>query len=368
MQSDAKGNIDRLDLLVKVILHFYTHMEEQKEGYVHRTFIVDPGQQPMRIDLYLMTKLEKITRNKIQKGIKEGHVLVDDKQIKANYKVQGGEVITIVMDEPVRTHEGLIAQDIPLDIVFEDDYLLVVNKPAGMVVHPGVGNRDGTLVNALAHHLGQVDGPVLEGNDADRPGLVHRIDKDTSGLLVIAKDEHSLSHLAQQFFDRTTERNYLAVVWGNFDEPKGTIDKPIGRHPNQRKIMHAVEEDEMGKHAITHYEVLEDLYYVSLINCKLETGRTHQIRVHMKSIGHPIFNDATYGGTRIVKGTVFSKYRSFVEHNFSLIDGQALHAASLGFEHPVTHERMYFEKEPPAGFSEMLERWRNYTNDRKSKL
>src|SRR5690606_6980628 len=263
----------------------------------------------------------------------------------------------------------VIPENIPLDIRYEDEYLLVVHKPAGMVVHPGYGNYQGTLVNALTYHVEQSDLPVLEGNDPDRPGLVHRLDKDTSGLLVIAKNAHVLQQLASQFHDHKPERRYLAIVWGSPEPSEGTIHKPIARHPKNRLLFTALHEDSdmEGRHAVTHYKVLKDFYYVSLVECRLETGRTHQLRVHMESIGHPVFSDLRYGGDRIRKGTVFSRYKQFVENCFKICNRQALHAQSLSFVHPVTKEKMTFESELPEDMAELVERWERYVQDRMGK-
>ncbi len=334
--------------------------------YELHKIIVDPKQSFIRIDKFLMTKLERVTRNKIQKAIKNEEVKVNDKIIKSNYKVRPNDIISFLLPKPSTETSGVIAENIPLDIKYEDDDLLVVYKPPGMVVHPGFGNKTGTLVNALAHYFKEIELPVKEGNLSDRPGLVHRIDKDTSGVLVIAKTEEAMSHLGKQFYNHTVERKYQALVWGSPEETSDTIETYIGRDPSNRTRFMAFTEEEEGKHAITHYKVLEDLYYVSLIECQLETGRTHQIRVHLKHIGHPLFNDAKYNGDRIVKGTVFSKYKTFVENNFKILNRQALHAKSLGFIHPRTGEKMYFETDLPDDMMQCLERWKKYLSGRKS--
>ena len=327
---------------------------------------VDKKQEPMRLDKFLYGRLFNITRNKLQSAIKEGIILVNGKAVKPNYKVRGGDIVTGVIPKKRPPHlSGVVAEDIPLDIVYEDEHLMVVNKPSGMVVHPGISNYSGTLVNAVKYHLDNESLPVMEGNFEDRPGIVHRIDKETTGLLLIAKNDEALTHLAKQFFDHTIEREYYALVWGSFKEKEGTIDLNIGRNPKNRKLMTVFPEGEAGKKAVTHYKVLEDLYYVSLISCRLETGRTHQIRVHMKHLGHPVFNDSSYGGDKIVKGTVFTKYKQFVMNNMKMLPGHALHARSLGFIHPATGEKMYFEAGLPKEFQTVLERWRNYV---KSKL
>lgn len=342
-------------------------MSEEEDGDVelfeHYDILTDPGQSPIRIDKFLMDKLERSSRNQIQNAIKAGNILVEGKEIKSNYKVRPNENIKVYLDKP-KDSFVVVPEDIPLRIDYEDEHLLVVYKEPGMVVHPGVGNRSGTLVNALAFHL-QKKLPVMEGNTPDRPGLVHRIDKDTSGLLVIAKTEHAMTHLAKQFFDHTIERKYQAIVWGSFEEDKGTIDEYLGRHPRDRKLMTVFPDGDEGKNAITHYRVLEDLYYVSLIECQLETGRTHQIRAHMKYKHHPLFNDVKYGGDSIVKGTVFSKYKTFVHNCFKIIPRQALHAKSLGFIHPETGKEMFFDSELPADMQGALEKWRHYVANRK---
>lgn len=340
----------------------------QDEFYLHRTIIVDPGQTPLRIDKYLMDRLEKVSRNRIQNGIKHGHILVNEKKVKANHIVKPLEEITLVLPEPPKEDHQVLPEDIPLDIIYEDDDVLIVNKEPGMVVHPGVGNYSGTLVNALTHYLGDKGGPVMEGNPTSRPFLVHRIDKDTSGLLVVAKTEMAMSELAKQFFDHTIERKYQAIIWGSFEGETGTITGNIGRSPKDRRMMKVYPDGDEGKVATTHYKVLQDLYYISLVECQLETGRTHQIRVHMKYKGHPIFNDAKYGGNQVVKGTVFSKYKSFVLNTFKEIPRQALHAKSLGFVHPRSGERMFFESELPEDMTVVLDKWTKYLNTRKEKI
>ena len=339
-----------------------------EEYFLHRTIIVDPGQQPLRIDKFLMDRLEKVSRNRLQMGIKEGAIRVNDKQVKSNHIVKPLQEITILLPEPPREEFQVIPENIPLDIIYEDDDLLIVNKVAGMVVHPGTGNFTGTLVNALAYHIGDKDQPVMEGNPTNRPYLVHRIDKDTSGLLVVAKTEIAMTALAKQFFDHSIERKYQAIIWGSFDEETGTITGHIGRSPKDRRVMKVFPDGDFGKDATTHYKVLQDLYYISLVECQLETGRTHQIRVHMKYKSHPIFNDERYGGDKIVKGTVFSKYKSFVFNTFKEIPRQALHAKSLGFIHPTSGERMHFETELPSDMQTALSRWNKYLETRKSKL
>jgi 23S rRNA pseudouridine1911/1915/1917 synthase len=329
---------------------------------------VDPRQSPMRLDKFLMDRMEKVSRNIIQNGIKEGDVLVNDKKSKSSYNIRPGDLIQVFFSEDDVYNFDVKPEDIPLDIRYEDDDLMVIYKPPGMVVHPGVSNWTGTLVNGLVHYMQSQQLPVMEGNQQDRPGLVHRIDKNTSGLLVVAKNEKAMTALAKQFFDHSIEREYLALVWGSPDPSKGTINAHIGRHPTDRLKQHVFPEAENGKHAVTHYEVLEDLYYVSLVKCRLETGRTHQIRVHLSFKGHPLFNDHKYGGDKIVKGTVFSRYKQFVNNCFKLLPRHALHARSLGFIHPSTGEKMYFHTELPDDMLALLEKWRHYVRHQKSKL
>ena len=332
----------------------------------HYRFDVDPGQTPLRIDKWLMTKIERITRNRIQTAIKEKSILVNGKEVKSNYKVRPRDVIVIVLPEEPREKKFAVPEQMDLDIRHEDESILIIHKPAGMVVHPGIGNYTGTLVNGLAYYLSNnSDFPLLPGNDPTRPGLVHRIDKNTSGLLVIAKTHNAMAHLAKQFFDHSIDREYVSLVWGNFDNTEGTIEGNIGRHPKDR-VKHCVFPDgDEGKHAVTHYKVIEDLYYVSLVECKLETGRTHQIRVHMSHLGHPVFSDEKYGGDQIRKGTVFSKYKQFVHNVFKVLPRQALHAKSLGFIHPTTKEYMKFETELPEDMALALEKWRHYVTHKK---
>ncbi|MEM6380242.1 MAG: RluA family pseudouridine synthase [Bacteroidota bacterium] len=332
--------------------------EDSRELYEHHHIKVDDGQELLRIDKFLMDRLPNVTRNKVQAGIREGFVKVNNENIKPNYKVHPGDEVSVMLPEPPRD-EDLVAEDIPLDIVLEDEYLLVVNKPAGMVVHPAYQNWSGTLVNALAFHFEQL--PEMEGNEG-RPGLVHRIDKDTSGLLVIAKTEQAMNGLAKQFFDHSIERTYYALVWGVPEETTGTIDVNVGRSLKDRRITSAFPKADFGKNAITHYVVLEDLRYVSLMKCNLETGRTHQIRAHMKYLGHPLFNDATYGGNEVLKGTVFTKYKQFVQNCFKVMPRQALHAKTLGFTHPITKEKIFVDSELPEDFIQVVEKWKNYIN------
>jgi 23S rRNA pseudouridine1911/1915/1917 synthase len=318
--------------------------------------VADAGQNLLRVDKFLVNRIENASRNKIQDAAAAGSVLANGNPVKANYKVKPGDTITIEMSWPPREIE-IIPEDIPLNIVYEDDALIVVNKQPGMVVHPGFGNYTGTLVNALAWHL--KDHPWFQSNDP-RPGMVHRIDKDTSGLLVIAKTEEAKSTLARQFFYKTTERTYQAIVWGSMKEDEGTITGNIGRSIRDRKQMTVFEDESMGKPAVTHYKVLERLGYVTLVQCNLETGRTHQIRVHLKYIGHTLFNDERYGGNQILKGTTFTKYKQFVKNCFTLLPRQALHAKTLGFEHPVTGEFMRFDSDLPDDMVQTIDKWRNY--------
>lgn len=326
--------------------------------YEHYRYVADKGQQPLRVDKYLMNRIENATRNKIQKAAKDGNIYVNDVAVKQNYKVKPGDVVTVLFEHP--PYENLLVpEDIPIDIAYEDDDVLVVNKEPGMVVHPGHGNYSGTLINALTFHFDN-----LPNNSSNRPGLVHRIDKDTSGLLVIAKTEEAMTHLSKQFFNKTTEREYVALVWGNVEEESGTVEGNIGRHPKNRLQNTVFEDDEdeaRGKHAVTHFKVLERLGYVTLLSCRLETGRTHQIRVHLKHIGHTLFNDERYGGDKILKGTTFSKYKQFVDNCFKALPRQALHARTLGFVHPTTGEMMQFESKIPDDMEACLEKWRNYS-------
>lgn len=321
--------------------------------YIRFRFVADQGQMPLRIDRFLTDRVENATRSKVQQAIDEGKVMVSGKPVKSNYKVKAGDVIEIISFEEPRSLE-VLPEDIPLNIVYEDEDLIILNKQAGFVVHPGHGNYTGTLVNALAHHMGAAPD---SGNI--RPWLVHRIDKDTTGLMVVAKNEIAMNKLAAQFKAHSIERTYNALVWGDFEEPRGTIIGHVGRSARDRKVFTVYPDGEHGKHAVTHYEVLESFRFVSLVACKLETGRTHQIRVHMKYIGHTLFNDAFYGGDKILKGVVFSKYKQFIENCFQLLPRQALHAKSLGFEHPSTGKWIQFESELPSDFQSVLEKWRS---------
>lgn len=327
------------------------------ELYEHYNFIADKGQEVVRIDKFLLDRMPNTSRNKIQLAAKNGNVLVNEKVVKSNYKIKPKDVVSIVLPYPVRELE-LIPQDIPLSITYEDDSLIVINKPSDMVVHPGYGNYKGTLVNALVYHFDNL--PERKENYYGRPGLVHRLDKHTTGLLVVAKTEEALNSLAKQFHDRTTERRYWALVWGDVQED-GTIEGHLGRSLKNRKVMQVFPDGEYGKPAITHYKVLERFGYVTLVECKLETGRTHQIRVHMKSIGHPLFHDLEYGGDKILKGTTSAKYKSFIDNCFDLIPGQALHAKTLGFHHPANREFLSFNSDLPEGFEQILAKWRKYT-------
>ena len=330
--------------------------EQDEELFEHHAFTVDKGQSPLRIDKYLMNRIENATRNKIQSAAKDGSIYVNGIPIKSNYKVKPNDKIRVLLEHP--PYEYLLTpEDIALDIVYEDEVLLVVNKPAGMVVHPGHGNYSGTLINALVFHFEN-----LPNNSSNRPGLVHRIDKDTSGLLVIAKTEEAMAHLSKQFFKKTSEREYVAIVWGNLEDEEGRIEGSIGRHPKNRLQNTVFEGDdsEKGKPAVTHYKVIERLGYVTLVSCKLETGRTHQIRVHMKHIGHTLFNDERYGGERILKGTTFSKYKQFVDNCFKVLPRQALHAKTLGFEHPVSGKWMSFDSPIPDDMQQCIQKWRTY--------
>ncbi|MFW6309885.1 MAG: RluA family pseudouridine synthase [Prolixibacteraceae bacterium] len=329
---------------------------EEIELYEHYRLTVDPGQSPVRIDKFLANRMDNASRSRIQAAAEAGNILVDEKPVKANYKVKPNEEIRIVMDYPRRELE-IIPEEIPLDIVFEDEQLIIINKPPGLVVHPGHGNYTGTLVNALAWYF--KDLPLFNKEDP-RPGLVHRIDKDTSGLMVVAKTEQAKNKLAAQFYEKTTERRYHALVWGSLKEDSGTVTGHIGRSLKNRQVFTVFPEGDYGKDAVTHYKVLKRIGYVTLVECQLETGRTHQIRVHMKYINHPLFNDATYGGDKILRGTTFSKYKQFVQNCFNLLPRQALHAKTLGFLHPQTGEKMLFDSELPKDMKTVVEKWENY--------
>lgn len=334
--------------------------DEEQELYEHFKITIDKGQEPLRIDKFLMNRIQNATRTKVQQAIEAGNVLVNEKAIKSNYKVKPNDKVVVVFAHPPREIE-IIPQNIPINIVYEDDYLVIVNKDPGMVVHPGYGNYKGTLVNALTYHFDQL--PKKKGAEF-RPGLVHRIDKNTSGIIVVAKEEIAMTRLAKDFFDRTIDRTYVALVWGDFKDDSGTITGNIGRSIKDRKVMDVFPDGEFGKHAVTHYKVLERFGYVTLIECKLETGRTHQIRVHMKFAGHPLFNDEVYGGDKILKGTTFAKYKQYIENCFKLLPRHALHAKSLGFKHPHTQKKVFFDSEIPADMSQVIEKWRNYSENK----
>ena len=334
-------------------------ISDSDELFEKHVIIIDKGQEAIRIDKFLMQRIEGATRNKIQQAIENEMVLVNDKPIKKNYNTRPGDKI-VVYDTNSPESSEIIPQNIPLNIVFEDDDLMIINKPVGMVVHPGSGNPDNTLINAVAWHL-QHNCPEIDEKELTRYGLVHRIDKNTSGLIVVAKKQKVMSELAKQFFDHTVHRRYNAVVWGNFDEPEGTITGHVGRSQKQRKLFTVYPEGDYGKEAITHYKVLENFNYVSLVECRLETGRTHQIRVHMQYKGHPLFNDDFYGGEKIVKGTIYTKYKQFVENCFAICPRQALHAKELGFVHPTTKENMMFVSELPDDMAQLIEKWRKYS-------
>lgn len=341
-----------------MILNNDDYQEDDDNLFEHHSFIAAPSQSPLRVDKFIMNFVENASRNKIQAAAKDGAIFVNNMTVKSNYKVKPGDKVQVMFTHP--PYENLLTpEDIPLDIVFEDDYLMVVNKAAGMVVHPGHGNYSGTLINALLHHFNG-----LPLNSDNRPGLVHRIDKDTSGLLVVAKTEQAMTHLARQFFDKTSERSYAALVWGSVEHDKGTVEGNIGRHPKNRlqNTIFLGDDEYKGKPAITHYEIQERLGYVTLLTCRLETGRTHQIRVHMKHIGHTLFNDARYGGDAVLKGTTFTKYKQFVQNCFSVLPRQGLHAQSLGFEHPMTGKRLSFTTPLPNDMQLCIEKWRNYAS------
>lgn len=335
-------------------------VNDPAELYEHFRVVVDKGQSPVRIDKYLFERLVNSSRNRIQRAADQGFVMANGKPVKSSYKVKPCDVLTVMMDRP-RYDNDIIPEDIPLDVVYEDDDLMVINKPAGLVVHPGCGNYHGTLVNAIAWHL--KDNPKYDSNDP-QVGLVHRIDKDTSGLLVVAKTPDAKTHLGIQFFNKTTKRKYNAVVWGLVANDEGTVVGNIGRNPKDRMQMAVLDDPTQGKHAVTHYRVLERLGYVTLVECVLETGRTHQIRVHMKHIGHTLFNDERYGGNEILKGTHFSKYKQFVNNCFETCPRQALHAMTLGFVHPRTGQEMFFTSPLPEDMTNLIDKWRNYISNR----
>ncbi len=337
-------------------------LTDQQELFEHYRFKADPGQSLLRIDKFLSDRLENSSRTRIQNAASAGNILVNNNPVKPSYKVKPGDIVQVVLPTPPREIE-LIPQNIPLNVVYEDDDVMVVNKEPGMVVHPAYGNYTGTLVNALMWHF--KDLPLFNTGES-RPGLVHRLDKNTSGILVIAKNEFALNRLSKQFFDRTTDRRYNALVWGIPDPPEGTITGNVGRSIKDRKIMQVFNDENEGKPAITHYKVLEDLGYISLIECKLETGRTHQIRVHFSHIKHPLFNDEEYGGDQILKGTTFTKYQQFIKNCFKILPRQALHAKSLAFDHPVTGKRLSFDSDLPDDMVQVIEKWRKYISGRES--
>ena len=332
--------------------------EANDELYQRLQFSIDKGQEPLRIDKFLINRMEGGTRNKLQQAINNGLVLVNGKTIKQNYKIKPLDEIIIYADSSPQSTE-VIPEKLDLLIVYEDDDLMIINKPAGLVVHPGSGNYSGTLLNGVAWHL-QKNNPLISEESLPRFGLVHRIDKNTSGLLVLAKNDKTMRHLAKQFYDHTVRREYIALIWGDMKNEEGTIAAHVGRNQRYRKLFAAYPEGDHGKEATTHYKVLERFNYVTLVQCVLETGRTHQIRVHMKHIGHPLFNDDTYGGDKIVKGTVYAKYKQFVENCFSICPRQALHAKTLGFLHPSTGKEIFFESEAPDDMKNVIEKWRNY--------
>ena len=333
---------------------------DNNELFEHFRFTADPGQTPLRVDKFLFNYLENTSRSRIQSAANAGNILSNGSPVKPNYRVKPGDIVSLVLPHPPRKIK-LIPEDIPLDIIFEDEDVIVLNKQSGLVVHPGYGNYSGTLINALMYHL--KDNPLFHSGE-ERPGLVHRIDKNTSGLLVVAKNELALNKLASQFFHKTSKRTYSALVWGDMKEEEGTIVGNIGRNPKNRKQMHVFPDGDQGKEAVTHYRVLEQLGYVNLVECRLETGRTHQIRVHFQYIGHPLFNDPEYGGDRILRGTTFTKYKQFVQNCFDLSPGQALHASTLGFMHPSSGKEMLFEAPLPEGFNKVLQKWRTYIQGR----
>jgi 23S rRNA pseudouridine1911/1915/1917 synthase len=337
---------------------------QEQELFEHHHIIVDKGQGLLRIDKFLLTRLPDVSRTKIQQAADAGNILVNEKSVKSNYKVKPTDSISIVLPYPPRELE-LIPENIPIDVIYEDEHLLLLNKAAGMVVHPGYGNYTGTLVNALIYHFENLPEAKAE---IPRPGLVHRLDKNTTGIMVIAKSEVALNKLAKQFYDRTIQRHYNALVWGDVKNDEGTITGNIGRSLKDRKVFDVFTDETYGKHAVTHYKVLERFGYVTLVQCKLETGRTHQIRVHMKHIGHPLFNDFEYGGDRILKGTTFAKYKQFIANCFELLPRQALHAKTLGFIHPATNKNIFFESELPNDMQLVLEKWRKYTQESKGNI
>lgn len=335
---------------------------DNEEMFIKLSIEVSKGQEPLRIDKFLMSRIEGATRNKVQAGIDSCLVLVNDCSVKTNYKVRPGDKI-VVYDNRDPENNDIVPEEMPLNIVYEDDDIMIIDKPAGLVVHPGSGNPNGTLINGVAWHL-QQQHPGITENELPKFGMVHRIDKNTSGLLVLAKSAKAMNDLAKQFYNHTVHRRYIALVWGDFDNESGTITGHVGRHQRFRKLFTTYPDGEYGKEAITHYKVLERFNYVTMVECRLETGRTHQIRVHMQYIGHPLFNDDFYGGDRIVKGTVFTKYKQFVDNCFAICPRHALHARELGFIHPVTREQVYFESKLPVDMEQLIEKWRKYSRNK----
>ncbi|MDD3280432.1 MAG: RluA family pseudouridine synthase [Bacteroidales bacterium] len=356
IEKQEKNDIQSLKAETVIENHDKETQEIADDLYEHFNFVVDKGQSLLRIDKFLFSHIQNVSRNKIQQAAKAGNILVNGASEKQNYKVKPLDLISVLMSHPLRDIE-IVPEDIPLDIVYEDDDILIVNKKAGMVTHPAYGNYNGTLVNALSYYLGE---KYNEDGSVQNPLLVHRIDKDTSGILIVAKNEFAQAKLSYQFYFHTINRKYHALVWGDFKEDEGTIDSYINRSHADRRVMECFSDPEKGKHAITHWKVLERFGYVTLVECRLETGRTHQIRAQMKSIGHPLFSDYTYGGRQIVKGTVFTKYKQFVNNAFKLLPRQGLHAKSLGFIHPVTEEKMFFDSELPQDMQDVIEKWRKY--------
>lgn len=337
--------------------------QENEELYEHHNIICDKGQELLRIDKFLMTRIQNLSRNKVQIALHAGNITVNKKNVKPNYRVKPGDIISVIFSHPPKVAE-LICENIPLDIIYEDDDLLVINKAAGMVVHPAYGHYKGTLVNAVAYHLHpHMEGKVIMVDETLRPGLVHRIDKNTSGLMVLSKNDNAMAHLVAQFYNRTIQRHYWALVWGDVKQNEGTVTGHIGRNIANRKVMDVFADGSHGKHAVTHYTVLKRFTYTTLIQCKLETGRTHQIRVHMKHIGHPIFGDFEYGGDKILKGNTSGSYMSFIQKQLAIMPYQALHARSLGFMHPVTKKEIYFETDPPSNYKQLIESWENYSSN-----
>lgn len=357
MQEDLFDDIDELSDDVD-----FSDEESQSSGemFEHFRFVADKGQSSIRVDKYLAMHIVGISRNRIQQAAEANCILVNDRPVKSNYKIKPNDVISVVMDRPRRELE-IIPEDIPLDVVYEDDDLMVINKPPGLVVHPGFGNYQGTMVNAIAYRL--KDTPDYDPKDP-RLGIVHRIDKDTSGLIVVAKNAYAKTHLSAQFFNKTTKRQYIALVWGQIDEDEGRIEGNIGRSLKNRMLMNVFPDGDYGKTAVTHYKVLERLGYVTLVQCRLETGRTHQIRVHMKHIGHTLFNDERYGGNEVLKGTNFAKYKQFVTNCFAVCPRQALHAQTLGIVQPRTGKELLFEAPLPADMTQLIDKWRNYISNR----